>query len=282
MSKPRIRSAGLPLRWAPAAGQPCGAPGAASPQGGDAFQLGFGRGGSNGIQRRHRALTLRGHERQHPALRRNSASSPSSGISVMPSFRERTRGRCSGSRRERLTPPIRQTSGGLMPGLISTRTFSQTASNSPARMRARSSPLLARCVMSVLRMTGQRPESGAGFSTSAHSSLASSMSSENRSTSWRRKLPVPWEQRLFSRKTSRPLARSSSTEKPWLPMETIGGRLLAEKEAVAARLGLLGRDARQVDLPAHAPADRGACHAIPIPIAQRSPGGARRVLCRAR
>lgn len=33
--------------------------------------------------------------------------------------------------------------------------------------------------------------------------------------------PVPCEQRLFSRNTVCPLARSSSTEKPWLPMLTM-------------------------------------------------------------
>ena len=45
--------------------------------------------------------------------------------------------------------------------------------------------------MSVFKITGQRPESTAGFSTGAASRLASSTVSENRSTSCRRKLPVP-------------------------------------------------------------------------------------------
>ena len=68
--------------------------------------------------------------------------------------------------------------------------------------------------MSVLRMTGQRPDSAAGFATSVHRSLACSTVSSNRSTSWRKKLPVPWEQREFSRYTCCPPLRSSSTEKP--------------------------------------------------------------------
>jgi hypothetical protein len=69
-------------------------------------------------------------------------------------------------------------------------------------------------------MTGQRPESGAGSATPSHSALASSMDMSKRSTSWRRKLPVPCEQREFSRKTSIPPGLISSTVKPWLPMDT--------------------------------------------------------------
>ena len=52
--------------------------------------------------------------------------------------------------------------------------------------------------MSVLRMTGQRPESGAAVAPAAITS-ASSGPRPKRSTSWRRKLPVPCEQRGFSR-----------------------------------------------------------------------------------
>ncbi len=45
--------------------------------------------------------------------------------------------------------------------------------------------------------------------------------------------------------------------------------LFAAKKAVALRLGLLGRHAREIDLPAHAPADRGAGHRLPAPVPQR-------------
>ena len=101
--------------------------------------------------------------------------------------------------------------------------------------------------MSLLRITGQRPESGAAPSTAAASSLASSIVSEKRSTSWRRKLPVPCEQRLFSRKTSRPLARSSSTEKPWLPMETtVAGSGPARKRQARAWACWTGTRGRRI------------------------------------
>ena len=116
--------------------------------------------------------------------------------------------------------PASTTDAGLRLGLSNTWTFSQTASKRPARMRALSSPLLARWVMSVFKMTGQRPESGAALGTAVQSSEACSMVRLKRSTSWRRKLPVPCEQREFSRNTSAPFGRSSSTEKPWAPMET--------------------------------------------------------------
>jgi len=123
------------------------------------------------------------------------------------------------TRGQRLTPPTSTTRLGLMPGLTNSNTFSQTASKSPARIRRRSSPLLARCVMSVLRITGQRPDKAAGCVSSAQSCPASATDREKRSTSCLRKLPVPCEQRLFSRKVLSP-SRNSKTEKPWLPMFT--------------------------------------------------------------
>ena len=88
--------------------------------------------------------------------------------------------------------------------------------------------------MSVFRMTGQRPDNAAACSTSAQSALASSTVSENRSVNCRRKLPVPCEQRLFSRNTSRPFDRTSRTENPWLPTDT----------SVPAVFGYRNRNAR--------------------------------------
>ena len=79
---------------------------------------------------------------------------------------------------------------------------------------ARDAKLINGAVSDLAAITGQRPDNGAGSGTAAQSALASSTVREKRSTSWRRKSPVPWEQREFSRNTSVPLFRTSSTEKP--------------------------------------------------------------------
>ncbi len=154
----------------------------------------------------------------HPTASRTSARSGSASTSSIP-FLARKRRKCSRTRRARLTPPVRRTRRGERRGFTRTWALSAIASSRPARIRSRRSPLFARWVMSVFRMTGQRPESGAASGTASASAAASSTDNPNRSTSWRRKFPVPWAQRAFSRHDAPP-SRASSTATPRLPMLT--------------------------------------------------------------
>ncbi len=154
-----------------------------------------------------------------PRLSRCSDAFASASSRAIPWLPANSRKR-SRTRAHRATPPVSRILGGLIPGRSRVSTFSAKASSSPARMRSLDSPRLARWVMSVLRITGQRPERRAGSRTGAARRPASSTPSPNRPVSCCRKFPVPWAQRPFSRNPSRPPSCSSRTEKPRLPMET--------------------------------------------------------------
>ena len=131
------------------------------------------------------------------------------------------------------------------------------ASSSPARMRSRPSPLLARWVMSVLRMTGQRPESGAGSATPA-ASAGRLLDGRGRSAppAGAGSCRSPGSSGSSRGRPPRPPSRSSSTEKPWLPMET----------TVAGAVAAAGSGSRRP-----APAWRGPAAARPGGRAGRSP-----------
>ncbi len=160
-----------------------------------------------------------------PIASRTSPSSSSASRRLIP-LRARNERKCSRTRRARVTPPVRSTRGGDRRGFTSTSALSAIASRSPASIRSRRSPLFARWVMSVFRMTGHLPESGAGSPTASVRKAASSTERPNRSTSWRRKFPVPCAQRELSRQAGSPAARISRTAKPRLPMvTTVAGSL---------------------------------------------------------
>ena len=131
-------------------------------------------------------------------------------------------------------------------------------------MRSFPSPLLARWVMSVLRITGQRPERGAGFSTVAAIAAASSTPRSKRSTSWRRKLRAA---RVLAVDL---LARAAQLEhrEPVAADGDQGGRRVAMQEAVRRGECLLHRHARELHLAAEPARDRAAAHAFPAPAAQ--------------
>ena len=99
--------------------------------------------------------------------------------------------------------------------------------------------------MSVFRMTGQRPDSGAASVTVAASAAAASTVRSKRSTSWRRKLPVPCEQRrVLAEHLDAAVAQLEHREAVAADGDD-GGRCAAVQEAVARGLGLLGRHAQE-------------------------------------